>query len=186
MKRTILISVCIIFLVVVYQSKSDIEMNFKAAVPVYSKNEKHAWNYFQSQGYSEEGIAAILGNLIHESKLNPRAGEVGSIDGGVGIAQWGKCGTASNGNFAGCRFKELEVYASNVQKDPYELNTQLEFIVYELETKYPSLNASLRKPTSVQILVAEFCKEYERPSYKHMHLADRTEYAQQVYKMHKK
>ena len=34
-------------------------------------NEKIIWNYLKKQGYSDAGIAGILGNLYAESSLNP-------------------------------------------------------------------------------------------------------------------
>ncbi|MDX6247225.1 MAG: hypothetical protein QOF10_585 [Kribbellaceae bacterium] len=73
---------------------------------VGSKNQQKAFNYFASNGYSKEQAAGIVGNLIHESSVEPMlkegslsgtrtsASEVdrpGSVDdwaGGWGIVQW--------------------------------------------------------------------------------------------------
>ncbi len=80
--------------------------------------------YFQGRGLSRTEAAAMTGNLLFESNLNPKAENlVTKSYGGVGggIAMW-----------QGPRFKELQAYANRNLQPWDELQTQLDFIWWEL------------------------------------------------------
>lgn len=49
-------------------------------------NATYIWNYLGSRGWSLNAVAGMLGNIEHESSINPGRGEVGG--GGFGLVQW--------------------------------------------------------------------------------------------------
>lgn len=55
-------------------------------------NATEMWNFFRTNGYSEQATAAIIGNAQWESCLNPAqwqyGGYVGNLDDGYGLFQW--------------------------------------------------------------------------------------------------
>jgi tail lysozyme len=91
-----------------------------------SSSEASAYDFFVSKGLTSVQSAGVVGNLIQESSVVPTAIE---YDGGPGrgIAQWsvgGRWDTDSGDN--------LVTYASTHADDPWALDTQLDFIWYEL------------------------------------------------------
>lgn len=152
-----------------------------------NSNIEQAWNFFIQQGITREGAAGIIGNLLVESQLDPLAGEVGGSGGGKGIAQWGNCGSASNGAYAGCRWHELLQWAAKHQANPDLLATQLAYIIYEMEI-YQMLQYF--RQTKIIYLdsggygggaVGYFAEKFERPDVRLAHMTQRSEYATQVY-----
>lgn len=91
------------------------------AVPGDS-NAARAWNYLRSRGYSSAATAGILGNLEAESGIDPKILQNGRGP-GTGVAQWENPG----------RWPLLVSWAKGKGKDPWALETQLAFLVYELE-----------------------------------------------------
>lgn len=114
-------------------------------------NSKIIWNYFKSKGLNEYAIAGLMGNLYAESGLKPNNLQntvekrlnlsddeyVISVDngtyknfitdkGGFGLAQW----TSSS------RKKEMYEFHQKAGKSIGDLNTQLDFLYYELSEKY--------------------------------------------------
>lgn len=109
-----------------------------------SANSAAAYNYFVNKGLSKPQSAGIVGNLIQESNVNPRAVQSGGP--GRGIAQWSQPG----------RWNDLVAYAGN--QDPWNLNVQLGFIWHEL----PWYGLSrLRATTNVGTATIAFEKDYE-------------------------
>lgn len=96
-------------------------------------------NFLKSKGYSLNGIAGLMGNLLSENDtLDPSRGEddpvVKGSRGGYGIAQW-----------TDSRRRDLErSLGSNLNN----LNSQLEFLVNELKNKYKNVNNTLKNPSS--------------------------------------
>ena len=78
---------------------------------------------------SAAGLAAIIGNGLHESGLNPK--QVSGVPGedSTGLFQWNPSPAAGN------RFGDLQKYASDNGLNPLDLNTQLQFFVYEVKNK---------------------------------------------------
>ena len=93
-----------------------------------------AFNFFNAVGFTPEQTCGIKGNLAAESgpSLNPK-----SSDGGeYGVARWGTTETAGN------RFANLKFFSGQRGLDYTALNTQLQFIAYELRT-YPVFGLGL-------------------------------------------
>jgi Phage tail lysozyme len=92
------------------------------------KNDKTAYDYFRTQGFTNFQAAGAVGNLDQESGIDPTISQNG---GGVGrgIAQWstgGRWDTSDGDN--------LLAFAAQENKSPYDLGVQLDFIMFELHT----------------------------------------------------
>ena len=108
-----------------------------------------AMDYFQSQGWSKEQAAGIVGNLVHESGLNPNAVH----DQGTGLG------------IAGHRLERLDAmkaYAASKGKPVNDFQTQLEFINQELNTTEAGAGAKLRAARTPQEAASAFIN-FERP-----------------------
>ncbi|MFT3772844.1 MAG: phage tail tip lysozyme [Minicystis sp.] len=91
-------------------------------------NDGIAFHYFVSKGLTDVQAAGIIGNLDQESGMDPTIWQYGGGP-GRGIAQWsagGRWDTDPNDNVAW--------YASKHGVDRWALQTQLDFIWYELTT----------------------------------------------------
>lgn len=132
-------------------------------------NAEQIWNFFKQQGFSDEGTAGILGNLQLESNLDPT--NVNASSGAYGIAQW-----------LGGRKKNLESYAKSSGGSKDSLETQLEFLMKELNEGRDvpkSLKGKLQSSKSVTGAANLFEKEFERSGGAGM--TQRREYAKQHY-----
>ena len=104
----------------------------------------------KNAGYSDVGIAALLGNILAESSFNPAA------DNGThgGICQW-----AYNG-----RYKNL------IDFSPYNYTTlegQVMFMINELQTSYGSINEKLKNGSGTANELGDLvCMKYESPGKK--------------------
>jgi hypothetical protein len=126
-----------------------------------NSNAEKAFNFFLSRGFSEKQAAGIVGNLIVESNVNPIAindapRKDGTIEGSFGIAQW-------NPGAGAKRLQELAVWCGENNKRIDLLETQLEFIIYELY-RHPTRYGlhKLKESESIEDAVAAF-ERYERP-----------------------
>jgi hypothetical protein len=129
--------------------------SFDSAAPVSSPGSKQgkireAMRYFQSQGWSKEQAAGIIGNLQAESGLNP------SIpgDGGAayGIGQWHPDRQA---NFQ-------RVIGHSIRGSSF--GDQLKFVQWELTHTESGAGNALRGADSASEAAAIFCRLYERPA----------------------
>ena len=93
-----------------------------------SNSEESAFNFFVSKGLSKDQAAGIVGNLIQESSVIATAVQYGGGP-GRGIAQW-----SVGGRWNADHDDNVEWYASAHGVSPWALNTQLDFIWYELTT----------------------------------------------------
>lgn len=156
----------------------------RCRIQLYGRdNEERIWNFFIQAGFTNEGAAGIIGNLIVESHLDPLAGEIGGSGGGRGIAQWGQCGTAFNGAHAGCRWQRLEAWAKRGGMNPDELGTQLQYLLKEME-EYQMIDyfkqiKILYMPTGGYGggSVGYFASQFERPSLMYAHMNQRYHHA---------
>src|SRR5581483_10908211 len=73
-----------------------------------------AHQFFVGKGYTPEQAAGIVGNLVHESGMNPSA--VGDAGTSGGLAQ-----------FHNERLTALKAYAASAGKPATDFQTQLEF-----------------------------------------------------------
>lgn len=112
--------------------------------------QQQALDYFQGQGWQPHQAAGIVGNLFHESGLKTSA--LGDKGASLGIAQWG-----------GPRRKALHEYATQKGTSPYDFNTQLEFINYELNTGEGAAGDALRRARDTAQATQIFSRHYERP-----------------------
>lgn len=123
-------------------------------------NAEIAFNYFVSKGLSKEQAAGIVGNLQAESSIDPRS--VQPDGDGRGIAQWDKDD----------RWINLQNFARGSGQDPLILETQLQFIWFELTGEPPTPGAQgnsenaayqdLITKTTVRDATISFLDKYER------------------------
>lgn len=112
--------------------------------------------FFVGKGYSPVAAAGIVGNLVHESGMNPSVGgdrdEAGNATSG-GLAQ-----------FHNERLTALRDYAKSVRKPATDFQTQLEFIDRELNdpTKEGATKVRLLAAKTPEEAAAAFV-HYERP-----------------------
>lgn len=87
-------------------------------------NAKYIYLYLSAEGWSLNAIAGILGNMQHESALNPgrwQSNDVNNLSGGYGLTQW----TPAS--------KYINWCSENGYSDPSEMDNNLKRIIYELE-----------------------------------------------------
>jgi murein DD-endopeptidase MepM/ murein hydrolase activator NlpD len=129
---------------------------------VGSDNAEKIWNYFRGQGFEPWQAAGIMGNMMAESKLNPRSIEPYPKEGdypvrgkGFGLVQW---------TFAE-RQVPLEDKAEAAGVLPSDLNIQLQYVIQELEGnrsfyRYDEFRASTTVEQATEIILTR----YERPA----------------------
>jgi hypothetical protein len=117
---------------------------------------------------------AILANLEHESgNLDPAMKQRGStykdekqwwtkVDStkygrGTGLAQWD-----------GDRRFKLKEYAEKNKSDVYDLNTQVDFVVHELNTSENAALKDMMSKTTLEEKAESFARKYERAGIPHM------------------
>lgn len=129
----------------------DIEVGSYAS----SSARQIAFNYFVAKGLTHTQSAAIVGNLVQESSVDPTSVEVGGGP-GRGIAQWSvgaRWDTSSHDN--------MTWYANAHGLARSNLTAQLGFIWYELET-YPTYGlVDLRAATTLSQAVVAFQNKFE-------------------------
>lgn len=96
------------------QQTTDININ-----DLTGSTEQKIWVYLKSQNLSDITVAALMGNLQQESGLDPRSGENETH---MGIVSWDKDG----------RFAALQGYAKQQNKDCWDLDVQLDYMMKEL------------------------------------------------------
>lgn len=115
---------------------------------------QNVWQFFRSRGFSEEATAGIMGNLQQESGIDPTRSQNGGP--AKGIAQW-----------EDTRFSNLKDYAAQRGTDWTDLDTQLCFMITELN----GLNSfwkgvkdlrEFRLLTDCQLATEIFEKSFER------------------------
>lgn len=138
-------------------------------MPIEAKPENIpiAMAFFEDNGWTKEQAAGIVGNLMHESGLNPDQHQLN--DGpAYGLAQW-----------ENPRKRDLFRFAEKTGKPESDLDTQLQFIQHELNTSEAAAARRLRAAQVVDEATTVFCVWYERPSKPH--LASRLGYARKIY-----
>jgi len=105
-------------------------------------NLKTAVNFFESKGYKDYQIAALVGGFLQESQLKP--GITNSI-GAIGIAQW-----------LGARKTSLQSKANY-----NTLGTQLDFVQSELTNSEKAAGTKLKNSTDLESAIAA-AAAYER------------------------
>lgn len=113
-----------------------------------TNNEQVAYNFFVGKGLKNFQAAAIVGNFMQESGVNPESKQIGGGP-GRGIAQWS----------LGGRWQP-SLMTGNVSVD---LQAQLQFVWTELNSDYSGALQDLKNTTNVTDATTVFCKEYEAP-----------------------
>ncbi len=108
----------------------------KGAYTTPGENEIIIWNYLISQGFSREQTAGIMGNLKQEHGFNTT---------GDGLVQW-----------TGARKTNLLS-----RPDPYNIYTQLDFLMSELNGGYSKVQVRIRASATVDDAVIVFQNGYE-------------------------
>ncbi|WP_026868783.1 phage tail tip lysozyme [Inquilinus limosus] len=101
-----------------------------------------AYAYFKAKGYPDVAAAAIVGNLVQESNLNPDA--VHDNGTGLGIAGWRDPEPGKG------RKTALIQFATERGKTPNDLTTQFAFLAHELETSEAGIGQRLRNAKTLE------------------------------------
>jgi RHS repeat-associated protein len=122
-----------------------------------SPNEDQAWAFFtEFAGFSTTIAAAIIGNLVVESGSTSLPTHANNHDGNHGIAQWGT--TVKEGK----RWQKLIAYAKRLNQSRWNITTQLEFILHNLETGYADALAAMKADgTDLSAATIDFQDIYE-------------------------
>lgn len=141
---------------------------------VGSNNTEKAFNFLVGNGFTQKQSAAICGNFIQESGMNPDIESSFPGEESFGIAQW---------NPAAKRRQQLESYAAQRELSYKRLETQLEFFLWDFSENSPKFFAYNRFKQTVTINAASdlFCDKYERPHKDYAHKAARRKNARQVF-----
>jgi len=127
---------------------------------------KKALAFFQSKGWSKDQAAAIVGNLLQESNLDPDI--VNPKSGARGIAQW-----------IGSRVDDFE----NQEKVPLKgssFENQLDFVNWELNHSEKKAGDAIRSTTGIQNATEAVATKYERMGANESMMDRRIGYAQAV------
>jgi Phage tail lysozyme len=98
---------------------------------------KAVWTTLLANGFTEEAAAGVLGNLQQESGVDPTSIQSGGP--GMGLAQWSRGGRWDSGPHS------LTVYATTHGLDPWAAETQIEFMLYEMESGWGGFDLSVFK-----------------------------------------
>jgi hypothetical protein len=113
-----------------------------------SSNE--AIDYLVKKGMTPAQAAGVVGNLLQESRLN--SGAHNKSEGAYGIAQWRLSRLTDLQNFAAAKGKPID-----------DINTQLDFILHELNGKEKRAGQMLFASKTADEAAYNFGKYYERP-----------------------
>lgn len=136
---------------------------------VCSPNAAITFDFLTARGLTDFQAAAVVGNLQHESGLDPALSApdprpTNPAAMGRGIAMWGDPG----------RWRDLLAFAAARRSDPWALETQLDFLWAEL----PSNGLwRLRATTTLEEAVVAFQDDFERPNRALAHTDRRIAYA---------
>jgi hypothetical protein len=134
-------------------------------------NEKVIWDFLLDVIGNEYGTAAVMGNLMAESSLNPRCvtgtsdkdyterADTGVIDfardaRAYGLVQW--CYHT--------RKEGLLAYAKSTGRSVGHLQMQLEYMVCEMRTSYKTVWEAVTKATDIRTASDVVMLKYEKPA----------------------
>ena len=116
--------------------------------------------YLMDNGLSTVAALGVMGNLGGESAYDPTAYNPNDNGGpSGGLAQWHD--TDFNGNG---RFSALKDFAEARGTDWTDRQTQLDFLLYELNTSYKDVLDAMNNATSVEEATRIFVKGFEKPA----------------------
>jgi len=114
-----------------------IGVKYKGSYTTPTQNESITWNFLIANGFSRNQTAGIMGNLMQEHGFKTT---------GDGIAQW-----------IGSRKSNLLS-----RPDPYSIDTQLQFLMYELNGGYSKVKNAILATNSVEQATIIFQDQFER------------------------
>lgn len=134
-------------------------------------NEPKIWDYLLRETENEIGTAAIMGNLMAESSLNPGC-VTGSKDPGyIDKADFGYIDFVYDGCAFGLvqwcyhtRKLGLLNYAQQIVSSVGDLQTQLEYLVIEMSGKYKTVWSAVRNATDLRTVSDIIMLNYEKPA----------------------
>lgn len=131
-------------------------------------------NYLMSNGLSKAGAAGVAGNLYVESAGTFSTTIKGDNGTSIGLAQWhDDRWTGKNG---------LVAWSKQHGNDPYSIEGQLDFLLWELSgTTYRSLLDVLKTTDDPEKAAELFCKEFERPTYNQATYIKRKKHAREFF-----
>ena len=141
------------------KSTTDESMPEGTGALVGNTNAEKVFNFLLGAGFTEQAAAGVIGNLMQESGVNPKSKQLGGGP-GRGIMQWG------TGPGSGGRWDALSAWAASSGKDPWSLDTQVEWMMKEMRS-YGTYNR-LKGVTDVKKAVVIFESEMEKagvPNY---------------------
>jgi len=127
-------------------------------------NALYVYSYLKHEGWSENAIAAVLGNMQAESTINPGRWQGNNVGGGpaYGIVQWDPFS------------KYINWATSNGYSDPSEMDSNLARVMYEVKNNIQwygtgdyygmSFEDFSKSTESVKYLATGFLLCYERPA----------------------
>ena len=118
--------------------------------------QKEAAVYLAPAGWAANGVAGVIGNLVGESgeNLSSVVHRKHADHGSGGIAEWRLD-----------RLQSLIDFAQHEGKAADDLGVQCLFLIHEVQTDYPHLDAMLKDPSrSIANQAANFCWIFERPN----------------------
>jgi hypothetical protein len=118
-------------------------------------NDQTVYDYFRGQGFTDFQAAGIVGNLDQESGIDPTISQQNGGP-GRGIAQW-----SAGGRWDTDPGDNLMAFAAMEGASPTALQTQLDFIMFEL-TMFPNYGlATLKASTNVTDATTDFELDFE-------------------------
>lgn len=163
-------------------------------------NEEYIWNFLKRSGLNNYGVAGLMGNIKAESGLRPDnlqnsyekslnmtdAEYVSAVDSGrytkeqfihdsagFGLVQW---------TFWTLKRDLYEYVKEKKNKSIADLDTQLEFLAYQLKNNYKAIWKVLETATSVRQASDEVLLKFERPRDQSENVQKkRTSYGQEFY-----
>ena len=133
--------------------------------------EKQIWDFLQKRTNNEFGTAAIMGNLMAESSLNPRAVSGNKDPDYVSKADSGLIDFANDGHAFGLvqwafftRKEGLLNYAKKSKASVGDLNIQLEYLVDEMMNRYKTAWSSVILANNIRAASDAVMLRYEKPA----------------------
>ena len=130
-------------------------------------NREKIYKMLRNKGYSPEAAIGILANIEAESTYRTN---VLSYDGegSIGICQW-TYGRRTN----------LENFARKKGKPVSDLETQVEYLITELEGPYKGVNA-LKNTNDYGLMAEKFCRDFEVPANVEVRVGERRNIASKL------
>lgn len=177
------------------------------AVAINSLSKK-AWNRFIKEGMTKAGAAGMLGNIFAESGMKTTICEYLCLqrlkENGKNYTQESYLKAVDSGKISRAEFlnplpnrqygyglcqwttpvpRKSELYDRTVGKGLSigDEGAQIEYLIYELKTRYPSVWKVLTTANSVKEASDKVLKDFESPSNWSQHSALRTGYGQEYY-----